>query len=161
VGDRRRPCCQKDVPWRAEAPADRFNPVVVAALGSRFGGMWLRQEAQKTVVDVGVALLTSTDSATIAAAARGIVDFPYLVNAVSVPYSNLQLDEFDKTLNSALAEGSVTNGESVGLAIRSDLGKIIATLPPDSPDAQAELAALIPVDAIAFEEGSGGGHVCR
>jgi hypothetical protein len=50
-----------------------------------------------------------------------------------------------ETLNSALADGSVMNGASLDLAIRPDLGKIIATLPPDSPDAQAELAALIPV----------------
>jgi hypothetical protein len=57
------------------------------------------------------------------------VDFPYVVNAVSVPYSITQLEGFYETLKSALAEGSgATNGSSVGSAIRSDLGKIIASL---------------------------------
>lgn len=144
---------------RAAAALNKFNPVVERALGARFGGVWLSQDGQTTVVDVGVVLPTSADSAAVAAVARGIANFPYMVNVVSVPYSNAQLEGFYETLNSALVDGSVTNGTSVGLAIRPDLGKIIATLPPDSGDAQAQLAALVPAGAIAFEEGVGGGQV--
>jgi hypothetical protein len=119
--------------------------VLRETFAGRYTGAWLQaDEFGQRALYVAVVGAASADTLTAESAAGQIPD-AIPVRLVSSVYTDDRLIDFLETINRWLAANGVTG---IGLEIRPDPSKIVASVSRDLPKVAMALRGLLPTDAL-------------